>query len=394
MRTRREVHRPALLLGAFLFALAPGMATLAPGMATVAPGMATLIPGPPQQELVGIVEDPSGNPVVGARIELLVGGRTVRSTFAEPDGRFRLPIPAGATDVALRVERLGFSGRTLPVDLPRALGTLIRIRLEPDPLPLPGFRVEVAPEACPPRSQQDGLALWTRMAEKHPDGLDALGAATYTLVRVDTLPEISERPSNRISGHLEESELQADGQRGFSGRLRLAWERRLGRDGYAFPIRRTDAEGSYSTWSYAPLEADFASHFATPLFLQHHRLRSPSPLDDGGWLISFCPGSGNRPGLEGHFEVSPDTLLYRVEWRFRTPEPDEGAGGWARFPAPASAADPPRLLPLESMTWRRLRGGGIQRRAQWYEAWVVTPGDSVPFLPDRLPVDRDPDNPQ
>jgi hypothetical protein len=398
MSTRPPIWRPALLLSAVLTALVPvlplsSLSGPGPGQDPdrgFSAGFGSS-PGPSQQEIAGVVQDPTGQPVVGARVELRVGGQGVRSTFVEPDGRFRLLLPSGATEVTLRVERLGFAERTVALELPMDLGRLLRIQMEPDPLPLPGFRIEVAPEACPPRSQQDGLALWSRMTARHPDGLDTLGAATYTLVRVDTLAGVGAAgglrsdPSGR--GPLRDSDLQADGQRGFSGRLRLAWERRLDRDGYAFPIRRTDAEGSYSTWSYAPLEADFASHFATPLFLRHHRLRSPSPTDGGGWLLSFCPVNGNRPGLEGHMEISADTLLDRVEWRFRTPDPDEEAGGWARFPTPVRPDDAPRLLPLESMTWRRLRSGDVVRRAQWYEAWLVTPGDSVPFLPDRVATD-------
>lgn len=340
----------------------------------------------PQQEVSGIVEDPSGHPVAGARVELLANNRLVRSTFADPNGRFTLSIPAGLNRVQIRAERMGFAAAHVVIDLDAPPAFPIIIRLEPDPLPLPGFRIEGNPEVCPGRSQAEGLRMWGHMAAKHPDGLDTLGAATYTLVRVDTLVDPGTASAAVPGPQLDNSELHADGQRGFSGRLRLAWERRLNRDGYAFPIRRTDADGSYSTWSYAPLEADFASHFATSLFTDRHRLRAPAPSDEGGWILSFCPASEERPGLEGHLELSADTLLIRVEWRFRTPDPDEQAGGWARFPAAVDPSDPPRLLPLESMTWRRLRDGRVQRRAQWYEAWVVTPGDSVPFLPDRTPA--------
>lgn len=334
-------------------------------------------------ELVGELVDPEGRPVAGARVELWVAERLLRSTFAGPDGVFSFSVPQGIAELQLRAERLGFAPITVDLDWTLDLPTPIRITMAPSPLALPGLRVQVAPERCPQQSHGDGMRLWERMAQRHPDGLDTLGAATYTMVRIDTLSSGSEDPSATIPTFSEARDERAEGQRGFSGRLRLAWERRLERDGYAFPIRRSDLEGSYATWSYAPLEADFSSHFGTVGFVRYQRLRAPLPREEGGWIIPFCPGRADRPGLEGHLEISQDTLLVRVEWRFVTGEPDEEAGGWTRFPIPPSASDAPLLLPLESMIWRRTRDGRMQRRAQWYEAWLVTPGDSVPFLPER-----------
>ncbi len=333
-------------------------------------------------ELHGLVVDAlDGTPVVGVRIELLSEGRLLAATVSQETGAFRIRAPGleEGRALALRAERLGYAPREVVVDAQARAGVPIRIPLDPAPLPLPGFEVEVEGGACPSRHHAEGVALWEAMARAHPDGLDTLGAASYTLIRTDTLASVggTATPDGPLSA----------GQRGFSGRLRSQWERRVDREGYAFPIRRVDASGSFSTWSYAPLEADFASHFGTPAFPRHHRLRAPSPLASGGWSLAFCPIDDRRPGLEGRLEISPDTALLRVDWQFRTPEPDEEAGGWTRFPEAAPGDPTPRLLPLESVVWRNLREGGVQRRTQWYEGWIVTPGDSVPFLPDR-PVDR------
>jgi len=365
--------RSTLILGVTFLALAWG------GVRLSASAHVRLEP----THLLGQLVDPEGRPVVGARVELWVQDRLMRSTFAGQDGAFSLSIPTGVIELQLRMERLGFAPRVIHVDLNSDLPSPLRIELEPSPLALPGLRVEVAPERCPARSDAESYGLWQSMARRHPDGLDTLGAASYTMVRVDTLAAGAwgAPPSSPVSA--DSADMRAHGQRGFSGRLRLAWERRLERDGYAFPIRRTDAEGSYSTWSYAPLEADFSSHFGTIRFTEHQRLRAPAPTEGGGWILPFCPTRSDRAGLEGHLELSVDTLLLRVEWRFVTGEPDEDAGGWARFPTNPASADPPMLLPLESMIWRRIRDGRMQRRAQWYEVWVVTPGDSVPFLPER-----------
>lgn len=362
------VLRPLLLL--LTLALA-GVPSLAVGVG-------------PSNPIAGVVLSETGTPLVAVRVELLQGGRLLASTVTAEDGAFRIALPLARSGearmrtgeaLALRAERLGYGTVERELTPEEIGGVPVEITMNPVPLPLPGFRVEVEAEACPVRNHPDGEALWEAMARLHPDGLDTMGAASYTLARTDTLP--AERVTPSADGPL------LAGQRGFSGRLRTAWERRVDRDGYAFVVRRTDLTGSYDAWSYAPLEADFASHFGTPLFGRNHRFRSPSPGADGGWILPFCPADDQRPGVEGTLELSADTLLLRVDWRFRTPEPDEDAGGWTRFPEAAPGEAAPRLLPLEAVVWRRIRGGDVLRRSQWYEAWTVTPGDSVPFLPER-----------
>ncbi len=340
---------------------------------------------PGQEELRGTVTDPEGRGLVGVRVALVVDGRPSASTFSDPEGAFRIRRPAGPGPISIVAERLGYAPLSRPLAAEELSGAPIRLQLVPAPLPLPAIEVEGVVEPCPARSDPDAWALWEAMARIHPDDLDRAGAATYTLARTDTLAGAAARTpflSTNASGETGTEELVA-GQRGFSGRLRLSWERRVDREGYAFLVRRTDFDGSYDAWSYAPLEADFASHFATLPFATHHRFREPTARSGGGWILAFCAPDPRRPALDGALELTADTVLIRAEWRFRTPEPDEAAGGWARFVEPPAGAPPPRLLPLESVTWRSLRDGRTQRRAQWYEDWIVTPGDSVPFLPDR-----------
>ncbi|TVP47569.1 MAG: carboxypeptidase regulatory-like domain-containing protein [Gemmatimonadales bacterium] len=368
--------RPIALLAALLVA---GLSASTGGEAAVPSGGF----GSGANDIVGIVQAPGGAPIVGVRVELLAGGRLVASTVTTESGGFRIPPPrtpargpGGLESPGIRAERLGYATVERPLSDEETAGALIRLVMEPAPLPLPELRVEVASERCPDRSHPEGAALWEAMARLHPNGLDTLGAASYTLVRTDTLP------AGRIIRGNADGPLTA-GQRGFSGRLRTAWERRVERDGYAFPVRRTDLSGSFDAWSYAPLEADFASHFGTPLFARQQRFRAPSPGPAGGWIVPFCAADSRRAGVEGYLELSADTLLLRVDWRFRTPDPDEGAGGWTRFPETAPGTPAPLLLPLEAVVWRTIRSGEVQRRSQWFEAWTVTPGDSVPFLPER-----------
>lgn len=323
--------------------------------------------------LEGTVRQTDGRPVTAALVVYTSDEGPVRSTRTDGEGRFRLIRPgssgAGGT---LLVERMGY--RT---DSRRVEGGEMQVDLvlRPEPLPLPGFQVLVEGPVCPTGDEAAARAVWEAMSRRHPAGLDTMGVASYTLARTDTLQN-----GTSGSGRAREDGL-VPGQRGSAPLLRLSWGRRVLRDGYAFPVRRTDASGSFDSWSYAPLEADFSTHFASEEFGRLTRFQLADAGGDG-MVLRFCSRDERKPGLEGRLEIAPDTLLVRAEWRFRTPDPDEEAGGWARFPSHLTAGAPP-LLPLESLTWRAIRNGEVQRRAQWYEGWVLAPGDSVPFLPSR-----------
>lgn len=330
-------------------------------------------------EITGTVIEPNGGPIVAARVELRAGGTVVSTATTDLRGGFVVRVREGVPgDLSLRVERMGYRAEI------RAVGAgegSIVIVLRPEPLPLPGLRVEVEAPTCEWADAADARALWEAMARRHPDGLDTLGIASYTMARTDTLPANSAQATG--DGTL------VPGQRSSAPLLRMSWERRVARQGYAFRVRRTDRAGSFDSWSYAPLEADFAAHFASPTFGRLHRFRVTGRSREDGWLVRFCPGDPGRPTIEGQLEIGPDTLLYRAEWRFRTGEPDEDAGGWARFVPPPAGNGEPYLLPLESLVWRDVpRDQGTWRRAQWYEAWVLAPGDSVPFLPSREGAQR------
>jgi len=320
----------------------------------------------------GRVSEPSGAPVVSARVELREGDVMLASALTDTGGRFLLSTPADWADGwTIRAERLGYGSVEVEVapNLPE-----VHIELVPAPIPLAGFAVEGEMDICSAPEDRDARALWTRAAALSLPGLDTLGIASYTRFRVDTVGATGGGPPG-ITG-------AEDGQRASAPLLRLNWDRRVSREGYAFPVRRMDAGRSYESWSYPPLEADFAPHFLSGTFGRLHSFHT-DVSDGSGWVVRFCGRSTNRPHLDGVLEIGADTLLHRVEWHFRTDEPDEGAGGWARFPPPAGDGAPQVILPTESVTWRSLPGGDLVRRAQWYEGWHLVAGDSVPLLPQR-----------
>jgi hypothetical protein len=330
-------------------------------------------------ELHGRVTDPSGDPLSAVTVQARTGERPVATVATEVDGTFRfrsssiLDRALQEGTLVLRAERLGYA--TVEVSLSPASASPVHLTMEPAPLPLPGFEVDAGPRTCE-GDEGDGRLIWRRAAARHPGGLDSLGVASYTLVHRDTL-EGDASAGAGPEGHDYEA-----GQRGSAPILRIGWARRIERDGYAFAVRRTDRTGSFDSWSYAPLEADLAPHFGTEQFGSRHYFQVITE-DREGWLLRFCARADDQPHLDGRLEVGPDTLIRRAEWRFRTPEPDERAGGWAVFPPSGADGDPPPLLPLESMDWKTLPEERTVRRAQWFEGWILAPGDSVPFLPRR-----------
>lgn len=361
-----------LLLAAFL----PGLALAAMDPSPVAPGIDA--PAPAEADtILGTVREASGAPVPTARIEVRAQGRLLASSRSDEAGAFRLVLRQATTGpYTLRVDRFGYHGHERTLEGVPAVELLVV--LDPAPLPLPGFQVEATRDACSAGEDPQARRLWQAAVRRHPGGLDTLGVATYLHGWSDTLP----MPARGY----EEGRVGSPGQRGSAPLLRLSWERRVQRDGYAFQVRRTDSARSFDSWSYAPLEADFAPHFVHETFGRLNRfLLEGDEEGEYGWILRFCSRNQDRPYLEGSLELTPDTLLHRAEWRFGTPEPDEDAGGWARFPA-ATPQDPtPFPLPVESMTWRRLPDGEMLRKAQSYEGWILAPGDSVPFLRSRAP---------
>src|SRR5690606_21212779 len=159
--------------------------------------------------------------------------------------------------------------------------------------------------------------IWQTAARRHRSGLDTVGVASYLQARTDTLSGSREGPPG-IEG-------AAEGRRASAPLLRSGWERRIDREGYAFPVRRTEGRGSYLSWSYPPLEADFAPHFGSEAFGERHDFRFQFESDDG-WTVHFCARDDDDPFMEGVIEIGPDSLIQRVEWRFHTPDPVEEAG--------------------------------------------------------------------
>ncbi len=333
-----------------------------------------------QTRIAGQVLDEDGEPVAGAAVEAWTADRKIGGQLADEDGRFLFPAEMSGRIRALYAGQLGYHPEVVRIE--DGVDSY-EIRLTREPIPLPELVVDAQRDRCAGGEDRGARRLWERAAARYSQGLDTLGVATYLASAESILPE-GEVGTVQAAG-------EAVGQRGSSSLLRFSWRRRIEREGYAYRIRRSTAEQSYTSWVYPPLEADFATHFAGELFGERHRFRFDANRDPGeeqGVTVVFCAKDDDRPSVEGTLRIDPDTTIAVAQWLFRTPEPVEHAGGRAVFGPLADSPEASYLLPIEGVFWRRSPPDDYWQRYQKFERWTVAQGDSVPFLPKRPGRDR------
>lgn len=330
---------------------------------------------PAKAQITGYVLDEEGDPVPGAAVEAWAADRKIGGRLANEEGWFLFPAVMTTQIRALYAGQLGYHPEVVQIE-PDV--DSYEIRLTREPIPLPELVVDAQRDRCAGGEERDARRLWELAAARYNQGLDTLGVATYLASVESILPE-GEVGTVQAAG-------EAFAQRGSSSLLRFSWRRRIEREGYAYEIRRTTPEQSYTSWVYPPLEADFAPHFAEDFFGDRHRFqfdRSDEADDDGSVTLVFCARDDDHPSMEGTLVISPDTTIAVAQWLFRTPEPVEHAGGRAVFGPLADDPGDSYLLPIEGVFWRRSPPDSFWQRYQKFEQWMVAQGDSVPFLPKR-----------
>lgn len=332
-----------------------------------------LLPGTLGAQISGIVVNQEGEPLSEARVEAWGPGSRLAARTTGAEGRFSFPARISGEVASLYASRMGYRAARVGV----GPGTReYRIRLHAEPLRIEGVVAETPRDFCAAEADDEARRIWEDLARRYSDAVDTLGVATYlaSAEREVTLDGLAP---------LELPEVGRE-QRGSSLHLRFGWERWIRDRGYARPIVRNGPEGGYDSWVYPPLHADFAPHFVEETFGRLHDFRLLGRTADG-WTLAFCPedSDDDEPYLRGRLGVRSDTLLAWAEWSFRTPEPDENAGGRAVFPD-VREGETVFLLPTEGLFWRRLpEDGPYLLTHEKYEGWLVSGGDSVPFLPRR-----------
>ncbi|SOD03169.1 hypothetical protein SAMN05216486_10853 [bacterium JGI 053] len=278
-----------------------------------------------------------------------------------------------------RTARLQLAGRTGEV----------AVRLEPEPVALEGVTGRAAPRRlCPNRESPEARALWAAAAARYSDVLDSLGIGSLWGTDDRTVD------SERDVGPVAASALMRGGVAA-PARARTTWPAE--RAGYAVRLHGQVPYAEFGAWYY-PLDV-LAAHFRSAAFGALHTL-SIQARDSAEVEIAFCPRGDalrGKPRLQGLLRVSTrDTLFVDAHYEFRTPEPDERAGGEIVY-APAVAPDG-RMLPVPAteLFWRRPAGSRrFYQRYVEYVGWRLGPneGNYLPPFPPSFGRVRDPPTP-
>ena len=98
---------------------------------------------------------------------------------------------------------------------------------------------------------------------------------------------------------------------------------------------------------------------------------APSAVSAGReTVLVFCPRERmQRTGqIEGTLRLDSAMNLVQAQWRFRTPRPDEDAGGEATYEPPSSEMGR-ALLVRESWFWRKTNGGRYYFESKVFTGW-------------------------
>lgn len=331
---------------------------------------------PASAQVRGRVVDSSDRPVAGAVVEMWVGSR--HSAGAETDARGGFVIAAAPPEggAMLTVRRLGLQTRTMHVT-PADTALLVTMHVQPVVLqPLSVTATRGRP--CPHREDPRARALWERMRGRYwQPGADTV----FVFGFVETRSGVGEKADayDPRAGRV--------GTGWTTGALVVAHPALMARSGYA-----TSAAGGVGErtahWAYRHLDGGAMQDFTGDYFGAAHTF-SLVHQAAGRTTVAFCPRErmGRTGQVEGTLVLDADTTLHVARWTFRTPRPDEDAGGEATF-YPPDAALGFALLARETVFWRRTNPPRYYFEAQSFSGWQRWTRDRPVTRPDQARPER------
>lgn len=301
--------------------------------------LAALAPLPVAAQVRGWVVD-AGRAVPGAVVELWVDARLAAGTQTDADGWFVLDAKA-EDGMMLTVRRLGLQTRTIRLSAEDAV-LLVLMHVQPVVLQ-PVSVAATRRRTCPNREDPRARALWERMRGRYwQPGADSVFVFGFMEFR-------------RGTGQKADAWDPAAGRTSAgwtTGALVIAHPELMALSGYADDAAGGAGERTAS-WSYRALDQGTIQDFTGDYFGAAHTF-SILHQAAGETTIAFCPrGRMGRTGqIEGTLVLAADTTLQRAQWSFRTPQPDEDAGGEASYYPPDPALGR-ALLVRESIFWRK-----------------------------------------
>lgn len=311
-------------------------------------------PGAALAQLYGVVADEAGRGIVGAAVELWIdGSQDTTRTTAHGGFSFDVDLQRGHS-AFLVIRTIGYRPTRHVV---RSLTDTLRIAMMRIALPLPEV-VVLARTRCPNTHNGHASGLWDQIRTKY---------ASSTGWRAQSDAYAGRVPVSEL-GYESASEAYHRDQ-GCTEACRKDLSEKVKTKGYAWPWN--GFKGIYDSWQYPPLESVLVSHFAGPYFAESHTFSAHARQDGmAGLEIAFCPRRTGLPGIEGSVLISSDSLIQEINWSFKTPSPDESAGGHVEFAPVVEIGKRPSLLPIRGLFWRRASGGYLQA-LMIYREWIA-----------------------
>jgi hypothetical protein len=317
--------------------------------------LAALGPRGAEAQVRVVVADTAGAPIADASVHVWSGTRFLGRGDTDARGTLRLR-NAAVDSLTLTIHRLGFQTRI--VSLP-AVDTALLVRMEPAPVRLAPVTVASSGRRlCPNREDPRARALWTAMRARY-------WQPSVAPVAVFALFEKRSGVGTRTEAYDPAAGEQALGWT--DDGLIIAHPELMVRSGYA--TRANGGSGERTAfWTYRYLDDGKMQDFTGDFFGQAHTFSSM--IEDGETILVFCPRERmQRTGqIEGTLRLDSALILVESAWRFRTPAPDEDAGGEAVYALPDTALGR-ALLVRESLFWRKTNGGRYYFEAKAFTGW-------------------------
>ena len=319
--------------------------------------LAGILATPAAAQVRGRVVDASGRPVGDAVVELWASTRAAGAARTDDGGRFEIAAAPAEPGLVLTLRRVGLRTRTIHL---ASADTALEVRMDVQPVVLAPLSVlSTRRRTCPNREDPRARALWERMRSRYwQPGADTPSVFGFM--------EFRSGVGEQVDAYRPEAGSVVAGWT--TGPLVIAHPWLMARSGYASRANGGAGERTAS-WSYRALDGGAMQDFTGEHFGAVHTF-SIVTLDAEGMTIAFCPRE--RPGrtgqLAGTLGLDADTTLGWARWSFRTPHPDEDAGGEASYHPPDPALGR-ALLARETLFWRRTNPPRYYFESHHFTGW-------------------------
>lgn len=349
-----------------------------------AAAVALTLAGPASAQVSVRVVDADGRPVPAVRIDVIGSGEVIGVETTSAQGVAVLSGERWSEVRRISLSHLGF--QTLIVqagDIP-ADGV---IRLEPEAMTIEGFTVEAA-VLCPIDDDPRARRLWSEVATRYSGDTGARAWLAYLSLSGGAVRQEDVR---RTSDVRTVDYVVAGGPGVIHGadHAPRSLDDRISNEGYAWPplVIEGTTSGRESAWGYPQLDWVHAYHFASPVFGAVHDFAVQTESERQTTLIFCGNGEGTGATIHGTITLVPAERFLSAEWRFETPDPNEGAGGSVTFTAYTEAAGKkPHLLASRGLFYRHSgipvpypdRPRTYRRVVTTNIRWYLLPGSELP----------------